>query len=30
MPEFEQRMDNVGRNIGEGRLGLLQAVLRAV
>jgi sarcosine/dimethylglycine N-methyltransferase len=30
MPDFEQRMGNVGRNIGEGRLGLLLAVLRAV
>ena len=30
MPEFEARMGNVGRNIGEGRLGLLLAVLRAV
>jgi SAM-dependent methyltransferase len=30
MPEFEQRMGNVGRNIVEGRLGLIQAVLRAV
>ena len=30
MPDFEERMGNVGRNIGEGRLGLLQAVLRAV
>jgi sarcosine/dimethylglycine N-methyltransferase len=30
MPDFEQRMSNVGRNIGEGRLGLLLAVLRAV
>ena len=30
MPDFEERMGNVGRNIGEGRLGLLQAILRAV
>jgi SAM-dependent methyltransferase len=30
MPDFDQRMANVGRNIAEGRLGLLQAVLRAV
>ena len=30
MPDFEMRMGNVGRNIAEGRLGLLQAVLRAV
>jgi sarcosine/dimethylglycine N-methyltransferase len=30
MPDFEQRMGNVGRNIVEGRLGLLLAVLRAV
>jgi ubiquinone/menaquinone biosynthesis C-methylase UbiE len=30
MPDFEQRMGNVGRNIAEGRLGLLQAVLDAV
>jgi sarcosine/dimethylglycine N-methyltransferase len=30
MPDFEQRMSNVGRNIAEGRLGLLLAVLRAV
>lgn len=30
MPDYEQRMGNVGRNIGEGRLGLLLAVLRAV
>lgn len=29
MPDFEQRMGNLGRNIAEGRLGLLQAVLRA-
>jgi sarcosine/dimethylglycine N-methyltransferase len=29
MPEFEERMGNVGRNIVEGRLGLIQAVLRA-
>lgn len=30
MPDFEQRMGNVGRNIAEGRLGVIQAVLRAV
>jgi SAM-dependent methyltransferase len=30
MPEFDVRMANVGRSIGEGRLRLLQAVLRAV
>jgi sarcosine/dimethylglycine N-methyltransferase len=30
MPDFDQRMGNVGRNIVEGRLGLLQAVLQAV
>lgn len=30
MPDFEQRMGNVGRNIAEERLGLLLAVLRAV
>jgi ubiquinone/menaquinone biosynthesis C-methylase UbiE len=30
MPDYEVRMANVGRNIGEGRLGLLLAVLRAV
>jgi SAM-dependent methyltransferase len=29
MPDFERRMGNLGRNVGEGRLGLLQAVLRA-
>jgi sarcosine/dimethylglycine N-methyltransferase len=29
MPDFEIRMGNVGRSIGEGRLRLLQAVLRA-
>ena len=29
LPDFEQGMGNLGRNIGEGRLGLLQAVLRA-
>jgi sarcosine/dimethylglycine N-methyltransferase len=29
MPDFEHRMGNLGRNVGEGRLGLLQAVLRA-
>lgn len=27
MPDFEQRMGNLGRSIGEGRLGILQAVL---
>jgi SAM-dependent methyltransferase len=27
MPDFDERMANVGRNIGEGRLGLLLAVL---
>jgi ubiquinone/menaquinone biosynthesis C-methylase UbiE len=27
MPDFDARMANVGRNIGEGRLGLLLAVL---
>ena len=30
MPDFEVRMANVGRSIGEGRLRLLQAILRAV
>jgi SAM-dependent methyltransferase len=30
MPDFEQRMGNLGRNIAEGRLGLLQAILRAI
>jgi sarcosine/dimethylglycine N-methyltransferase len=30
MPDFEQRMGNLARNIAEGRLGLLQAVMRAV
>ena len=30
MPDYQQRMANVGRNIAEGRLGLLLAVLRAV
>jgi len=30
MPDYAQRMGNVGRNIAEGRLGLLQAVLQAV
>jgi SAM-dependent methyltransferase len=30
MPGFDERMANVGRNIGEGRLGLLLAVLRRV
>ncbi len=30
MPDFEIRMANIGRSIGEGRLRLLQAVLRAV
>ena len=29
MPDYEQRMANVGRSIAEGRLRLLQAVLRA-
>jgi SAM-dependent methyltransferase len=29
MPDYEQRMTNVGRSIADGRLGLLQAVLRA-
>jgi ubiquinone/menaquinone biosynthesis C-methylase UbiE len=29
MPDYEQRMGNVGRNIAEGRLGLLMAVLIA-
>jgi hypothetical protein len=29
MPDFETRMGNVARSIGEGRLKLLQAVLRA-
>jgi SAM-dependent methyltransferase len=29
MPDFEQRMGNVGRDIAEGRLGLLLAVLQA-
>ena len=29
MPDFEQRMGNLGRNIAEGRLGLIKAVLRA-
>jgi hypothetical protein len=29
MPDFEQRMGNLGRNVADGRLGLLQAVLRA-
>ena len=29
MPDFERRMGNLGRNVAEGRLGLLQAVLRA-
>jgi SAM-dependent methyltransferase len=27
MPDFQQRMGNLGRSIGEGRLGILQAVL---
>ena len=30
MPDFDRRMGNLGRNISEGRLGLLQAVLLAV
>jgi hypothetical protein len=30
MPDFEQRIGNLGRNIAEGRLGLLQATLRAI
>ena len=30
MPDYEERMGNVARNIAEGRLGLLQGVLRAV
>jgi SAM-dependent methyltransferase len=30
MPDCDVRMANVARNIGEGRLRLLQAVLRAV
>jgi sarcosine/dimethylglycine N-methyltransferase len=30
MPEFDVRMGNIGRSIAEGRLRLLQAVLRAV
>jgi hypothetical protein len=30
MPDFDARMANVARNIGEGRLRLLQAVFRAV
>jgi len=29
MPDYGTRMGNLGRSIGEGRLGLLQAVLRA-
>jgi sarcosine/dimethylglycine N-methyltransferase len=29
LPDFDQRMGNVGRSLGEGRLRLLQAVLRA-
>lgn len=29
MPDFEERMGNVGRSISEGRLRILQAVLRA-
>jgi sarcosine/dimethylglycine N-methyltransferase len=29
MPDFEERMANVARSIGEGRLRLLQAVLTA-
>jgi sarcosine/dimethylglycine N-methyltransferase len=27
MPDFQQRMGNLGRSIGDGRLGILQAVL---
>jgi sarcosine/dimethylglycine N-methyltransferase len=30
MPDFDERMGNLARNVVEGRLGLLQAVLRAV
>jgi sarcosine/dimethylglycine N-methyltransferase len=30
MPDFTERMGNLGRTIGEGRLGVLQAILRAV
>lgn len=30
MPDYEARIANVGRNIAEGRIGLLLAVLRAV
>jgi hypothetical protein len=30
MPDFDARMGNVGRNIGEGRLGIVQAAMRAV
>jgi len=30
MPVHQQRMASVGRNIAEGRLGLLLAVLEAV
>jgi len=30
MPDYDVRMANVSRNIGEGRLGLLLAVLRAI
>lgn len=29
MPDFEQRMANLGRNVAEHRIELLQAVLRA-
>jgi sarcosine/dimethylglycine N-methyltransferase len=27
MPDFQQRMGNLGRSIGDGRLGILQAIL---
>ncbi len=30
MPNFEERMATLGRNVGEQRLELVQAVLRAV
>jgi hypothetical protein len=30
MPRFDERMATLGRNVGEQRLELLQAVLRAV
>jgi hypothetical protein len=29
MPDYDVRMGNIGRSIGEGRLRILQAVLRA-